>query len=226
MIQKGFHQSTADSSLFTKHGVILIALTVYVDDTILASNNEKAIKDVKHYLHDCFSIKDLGKVKFILGMEIARNKEDIHLYKRKYTLELLAEYSFIDCKPVSTPIVIDKVDYRKTKLLDDNTSYRKLIGKLLYLTNTRPNTAFAIQQLSRFLDKPHEAHLIAANRILRYLKLKPTLGVFYSSTPETQVNGFTDFDWENCPDTRKSITGFCIFIGDFFLPLGNLRSRI
>lgn len=116
LLQKGFHQSTADSSQFIKekYGTI-VSLTVYVDDIILASDNEEAIKDVKQYLQKCFSIKDLSKLKFILGMQIARYSKGIHLYQRKYTLDLLAEYGFIECKHVSTPIITDRIDYSKTK---------------------------------------------------------------------------------------------------------------
>lgn len=139
----------ADPSLFIKSkNEIFIALTVHVDDLILASNCEKEIKEVKNYLPECFSIKDFEKLKYILGLEVARNKEGIHLYQRKYTLDLLVENGLIDSKPISTPITMDKIDYTKTGKLQDNNSYRKLIGKLLYLTNTRPDIAYAVQQLS------------------------------------------------------------------------------
>lgn len=80
----------ADPSLFTKEEKgMFIALTVYIDDVILASNNMNAITEIKKYLHDCFSIKDLGKLKFILGIEIERNRNGIHMYQRKHTLDLL-----------------------------------------------------------------------------------------------------------------------------------------
>lgn len=153
--------------------VFFIALVVYVDDIILTSNDVNAICEVKKYLNDCFSIKDLGGLKYILGLKIARTSKGIHLYQIKYVLDLLAEYGYLECKPSSTPIAVDHQDYMKTKRLEDNTSYRKLIGKLLYLTNTRPDISYAVQQLSQHLENPHEAHLNAANRILRYLKGKP-----------------------------------------------------
>lgn len=82
----------------------------YVDDIIVASNDEKAIQKVKDYLNRCFDIKDLGKLKYILGLEIARSSKGIFINQRKYTTELIAEHGFLDCKPCSTLITIDKMD--------------------------------------------------------------------------------------------------------------------
>lgn len=108
LLKEGFTQSTVDPSLFIKDKEeVFITLAIYVDDVILASNSEKAIKDIKNYLDKCFSIKDLGRLKYIMGLEVARNNNGIHLYQRKYTLDLLAEYGFLDSKPCSTPITVD-----------------------------------------------------------------------------------------------------------------------
>lgn len=127
----------------------------------------------------------MGKLKYILGIEVARNKSGIHIYQRKYTLELLAKYGFLECKPATTPITIDQQDYTKTKPIEDITGYRKLIGKLLYLTNTRPDISFTVQQLSQHLERPHELHLTAAHRILRYLKGRPSQD-YSIQLPKTQ----------------------------------------
>lgn len=204
LIQKGFKQSTTDPSLFIKtDNNCFIALTVYVDDVILARNDESAIKEIKSYLHKCFSIKYLGRLKFIMGLEIARNKEGIHLYQRKYTLDLLAEYGFLESKSATTPISMDQQDYSQTKPLEDITGYRQLIGKLLYLTNTRPDISFAVQQLSQHLEQPHEGHLTAAHRILRYLKGKPAQGIFFSASKDFNLKAYSDSDWGNCKQTRE-----------------------
>lgn len=82
------------------------------------------------------------------------------------------------------------------------------------MTNTRPDISFTVQQLSHYLDKPRESHLVAAHRILRYLKGKPTLGIFYPANSDMKLKTYTDFDWGTCPDTRKSVTGYCVFLGN------------
>ncbi|XP_019101577.1 PREDICTED: uncharacterized protein LOC109133115 [Camelina sativa] len=98
-------------------------------------------------------------------------------------------------------------------LLDSARPYREIIGRLLYLTITRPDITFAVHHLSQFLQFPTDAHMQAAHRILKYIKGSPGQGLFYSTSNETCVNAFADADWGTCTDTRRSITGFCVYIG-------------
>ncbi|KAL4376695.1 hypothetical protein GQ457_02G014510 [Hibiscus cannabinus] len=218
LLTQGFKQSVSDSSLFTKgEGSMFIALVVYVDDIILASPSMFQVTAIKTFLHDTFRIKDLGDLKYFLGLEVARSAAGINLCQRKYTLELLAETGFLESKPASTPIVVTRGSQRLSKtggvLLKDITSYRRLIGKLLYLTNTRPDISFSVQQLSQFLSAPTTTHLVAANRILRYLKGTPGQGLFFPADNQLKLSAFSDSDWASCPDSRKSVTGFCVFLG-------------
>ncbi|KAL4362499.1 hypothetical protein GQ457_04G038710 [Hibiscus cannabinus] len=214
LLQQGFKRAVSDSSLFTKGtGADLIILAVYVDDIVLASPNLESISLVKTFLHDLFKIKDLGNLKFFLGLEVARSNKGINLSQRKYTLDLLAEYGFLESKPASTPIVpLKKSSTTVGTPLEDITSFRRLVGKLVYLTNTRPDISFAVQHLSQFLSAPTDLHLVAAHRVLRYLKKSPGQVLFFPSNNTLKVNAFSDSDWASCPDSRRSITGFCIFL--------------
>ncbi|XP_031111756.1 uncharacterized protein LOC116015721 [Ipomoea triloba] len=137
----------------------------------------------------------------------------LNLCQRKYTREILKEAGFLNCKPVSTPLVPNQ---RLTKdggtILEDISSYRRLVGRLLYLTTTRPDISFAVQQLSQFIDAPTTDHLAAAHRVLRYIKNAPGQGLFYPRNGEMQLNVFSDSDSASCLDSRKSVTGFCIFL--------------
>lgn len=109
---------------------------------------------------------------------------------------------------------------RNTKLsqlsgnhLPDGSSYRTLVGRLIYLTNTRPDISFAVQQLSQFMHRPTDLHLRAAHRVLRYLKSTPGQGILLSATSDFTLRGFSDSDWAGCLDTRRSVTGYCVFLG-------------
>ncbi|KAG7578260.1 Retrotransposon Copia-like N-terminal [Arabidopsis thaliana x Arabidopsis arenosa] len=216
LLQHGFIQSFFDPTLFVRcTSEAFLALLVYVDDIMLVSNKDTAITEIKCLLAKEFKIKDLGKLRYFLGLEVARAKEGISVSQRKYTLELLEEFGFLGCKPVPTPMELGlKLNDETGLLLSDPSHYRKLIGKLVYLTVTRPDICFAVNKLSQYLHAPREPHLVAAHRILRYLKNDPGQGVFYSATSSLSLRGFADADWSNCPETSRSISGFCIFLGD------------
>ncbi|KAL4292078.1 hypothetical protein GQ457_14G019000 [Hibiscus cannabinus] len=214
--QQSFRQAKSDASLFTKgEGSDFIALLIYVDDVVIVSPNSTEISLIKQFLHDSFKIKDLGKLKFFLGFEVARSPKGINFCQRKYTLDLLKDSGFLESKPVSTPILPShKLSRQKGVLLEDPTSYRKLIGKLIYLINTRPDIAFAVQYLSQFLSAPTDFHLTVVHRILMYLKGTPGQGLFFPADNQLKISAFSDSDWASRPDSRRSITGFCVFLGN------------
>ncbi|KAL0878329.1 hypothetical protein Bca101_028035 [Brassica carinata] len=95
-------------------------------------------------------------------------------------------------------------------VLDDATPYRELIGRLLYLTITRPDITFVVHRLSQYIASPTDAHMAAALRILRYLKSNPGQGLFYSASSDLCLDASADADWATCSDSRRSITGFCV----------------
>ncbi|CAL1392669.1 unnamed protein product [Linum trigynum] len=97
---------------------------------------------------------------------------------------------------------------------EDPEHYRTIIGKLIYLTTTRPDISFATQQLSQYMSNPSLTHYKAALRVLRYLKTAPASGLFFPSQGSFHLKAFTDSDWAACVETRRSTTGFCIYLGD------------
>jgi hypothetical protein len=99
-------------------------------------------------------------------------------------------------------------------LLPDPTSYRRLIGRLIYLTITWPDISFSVQVLSQFMHRPRQPHMAAASRLLRYLKGSPGQGLFYPASSDLKIKAFYDSDWAACSNSHRSITGFCVFIGN------------
>ncbi|XP_019459996.1 PREDICTED: uncharacterized protein LOC109359757 [Lupinus angustifolius] len=147
-------------------------------------------------------------------MEIARSQKGTTLYQRKYTLELLQETGLLGSKSSSTPMEHNlKLHNTMGTPLADSTSYRRLIGKLLYLTHTCPDISYAISFLSQFVSSPSDLHQKAAYRILKYLKGSPGKGIFFFVDSNTTIKGLSDSDWGACLDTRKSVTGWCFFLG-------------
>ncbi|XP_014511394.1 uncharacterized protein LOC106770082 [Vigna radiata var. radiata] len=106
--------------------------------------------------------------------------------------------------------------------MDDPSLYRKLIGKLFYLTNTRPDLCFTINLLSQFMQKPTNFNYQALQHVLRYIKSSPSEGLFFPVDSSIQIKGFSDSDWTTCPNTRRSTTGYCVFLGTF---LASWRSK-
>nr|XP_016457171.1 PREDICTED: uncharacterized mitochondrial protein AtMg00810-like [Nicotiana tabacum] len=101
--------------------------------------------------------------------------------------------------------------------MEDATSYQKPVGKLLYLTMTRPDIAYAVQNLSQFMHSPKKSHMEAAIRVVKYLKNAPGLRILLSSKRSNEMTVFCDADWATCPMTRKSVSGFVVKIGDSLL---------
>jgi hypothetical protein len=171
------------------------------------------IQKLKKHLGDHFKLKDLGNLKYFLGIEMAHSKKGIFLSQRKYALEILEDIGFLGAKPstfsMEQNLALSKND---GDLIADPLSYRRLVGKLIYLTITRPDLAYAVQVLSQFMDKPRASHLDAAHRVLRCIKQSPGQRILLSTTSNIQLHAFCDADWARYRDTRLSITRYCILL--------------
>lgn len=104
-------------------------------------------------------MKDLGLLKYFLGIEVLRSKKGIFINQRKYIFDLLAEIGMIDCKPADTPMVQHHgLQMKEDGKLTDKGRYQRLVGKLIYLSHTRPNIAYAVGVVSQFMHSPQEEH--------------------------------------------------------------------
>lgn len=151
---------------------------------------------------------------YFLRLEIKQNSAGIHVPQKKYIEDLLKSYNMINCKPSITPLSTDS----KLSLFDevestDITGYRKLIRKLIYATQSRPDIAFPVNLLSRFMHKPTKNHLGAAKQILRYLASTTYIGIYYEEGIYCQLMCYSDSDWGGHIVDRKSTMGAAFTIG-------------
>ncbi|GKE58366.1 NSP-interacting kinase 1-like protein [Tanacetum coccineum] len=146
---------------------------VYVDDMLLTGNSQSEILNLKSSLDNKFTIKDLGLVKYFLGIELCKTDTGMHINQRKYILDLLTDAGLTGAKPSPFPLPTQlKLSLDKGTPFKDAGVYKRLVGRLLYLTMTRPDISYAVQHLR-----------------------------------------FSDADWASCLITRRSLTGYYIFLG-------------
>ena len=151
----GFQQSNADHTLFFKHqqGKIVI-LVVYVDDIVITGNDDEEIRNLKKMLVKSFEVKDLGFLHFFLGIEVAYGAQGIYLSQRKYVLDLLAETGMLGSKPAATPIEPNLRITANSGEPVDRGRYQRLVGRLIYLSHTRPDIAYVVSLVSRYMHDP------------------------------------------------------------------------
>ncbi|RVW45622.1 Retrovirus-related Pol polyprotein from transposon RE1 [Vitis vinifera] len=183
----GYTQSQANHTMFYKHaneGKVVI-LIVYVDDIVLTRDDCNELEKLKEKLAEEFEIKDLKALKYFLGMEFARSKEGVFVNQRKYVLDLLDETGMLGCKPVETPIELNvKLQPTKAKNVKDRDRYQRLVGRLIYLSHTRPDIVFSMSMVSQFMHALGPEHFEVVYRILRYQR-GHQVEVFCSSHEDT-----------------------------------------
>uniref|UniRef100_A0A3Q7G9E8 Integrase catalytic domain-containing protein n=1 Tax=Solanum lycopersicum TaxID=4081 RepID=A0A3Q7G9E8_SOLLC len=165
----------------------------------------------RRHLSHSLRIWDL---KYFLGIECARSSTGLVLCQRKYALEILQEAGLTDCKPVVTPLPPGHGLATSTSVpIHDPGKYRRLVGRLIYMTITRPDLAYSVHLLSQFMHEPKVDHLNAAMRVLRYLKGHPGQGILLRADSNLQILAYCDSDWATCPLSRKSVSGYFIMLG-------------
>nr|GEW25279.1 ribonuclease H-like domain-containing protein [Tanacetum cinerariifolium] len=164
-------------------------------------------------LHREFDMTEL----YFRGIYDVRHSTGLFLSQRKYALLLLKHAHMVNCNPPRTPVDTESKLGPEEVLVQDPTLYRSVAGGLQYLIFTRPDLSYAIQQICLYIHDPREPHLAALKRILRYVKGNLDLGLHLYASATTSLVGCTDADWAGCPFTRRSTSGYCVFLGDNLL---------
>lgn len=201
-------------------------MLVYFDDLLVTENKKCLIKATKEDLHRQFKMKDLGKLKFFIGIECAGSSKGIHLSQRKYGLELIAECGLGGAKPAGAPLEQNKkltsVKYdeyishgkeHEDTILQDPRRYQRLVGRLLYLTMTQLDLSFSVQVLSQYMHSPKESHMETTLRVVRYIKEAPGLGLFMPAGDTDQLLAYCDSNLGSCIETMRSVTGYLLKLG-------------
>ncbi|GJY27865.1 putative RNA-directed DNA polymerase [Tanacetum coccineum] len=218
MKKYGYKQSNSYHTLFLSHrGDRVTCLIIYVDDMIITGNDESEIKKLKEGLCAEFEMKDLGNLRYFLGIEVMRSQHRIFICQKKYILDLLAETRMDDCKPVDTPMITNQKLFMKTKAkLADRDMYQRMVGKLIYMSHTRPDIAYSVGVVSQFMHQPQVDHMHVVLRIVRYLKGTIGHGVLFKTNGHLNIQIFTDANWARDKGNIRSTLGY------FSLVRGNL----
>ncbi|GJY51006.1 ribonuclease H-like domain-containing protein [Tanacetum coccineum] len=174
-------------------------------------------------LHQELSMTDLGPLNYFLGISVSRDDRSMFLHQRQYALEVLKRAGMLNCHPCRTPVDTEHKLGADCVSFSDPTLYKSLAGSLQYLTFTRPNLSYAVQQICLYMHDPHEPHLAALKRILRYVRgtLDYGLQLYFSSSGS--LVGYIDANWAGCPTTHRSTFGYCIFLGNNLLSWSSKR---
>jgi histone deacetylase 1/2 len=227
LLQIGFRATGSDASLFIfNHGGATAFLLVYVDDIILTASSNDLLHHIVEQLCSEFAIKDLEALRFFLGVQVTRDATGFFLTQAQYAEEILERAGMSSCKPATTPAYTKpKVSLHDGNLLpaSDASFYRSIAGALQYLTLMRPDVAYAVNQACLYMHAPRDTHWTLVKRILRYLQGTLDHGISITASSPSQLTAYSDVDWAGCPDTRRSTSGYCVFLGDSLVSWSSKR---
>ncbi|KAM1687473.1 hypothetical protein COP2_036161 [Malus domestica] len=147
-------------------------------------------------------------------MEVTRRGRQLSLAQSRYASDLLQKFKMDQCKPSPTPFLSSlRLSAHDGYPISDPDVYWSMVGGLQYLTLTRPDISFAVNQVCQYMYNPKSTHLQAVKRIYRYIKGTVEQGILFRSSPDFSIQGFSDADWVGSIDDRRSTSGACIFLG-------------
>ncbi|GKC56807.1 ribonuclease H-like domain-containing protein [Tanacetum coccineum] len=189
--------------LLQRQGTDTAYLLLYVDDIVLTASSESLLQQIIK------SLTDLGPLNYFLGISVTRDSSGLFLSQKKYAIEILDRAHMDNCNPSQTPIDTESKLGSDGDPVSDPTLYRSLAGSLQYLTFTRSDISYAVQQVCLYMHDPREPHFSALKRILRYVRGTLNYGLQLFSSSTTDLVAYSNADWPGCPTTRRSTSGYC-----------------
>lgn len=225
----GFERSELDHALYRRvEGTNFLLVGVYVDDLIITGTSASIIDRFKTQMHELFQMSDLGLLSYYLGIEVKQGDGHITLCQSSYAKKILEAAGMDSCNPCHTPME-NRLKLGKLKEGEavDPSRYRSLIGSLRYLVNTRPDLAYPVGIVSRFMEKPGKEHWAAVKQILRYVKGTVGYGCVYKAgSGEAELIGYSDSDLAGDIDDRKSTSGFVFLLGSSVVTWASQKQKI
>ena len=210
LIDNEFIESEASPCLFYKDDTYVL---IYVDDILITGTPEK-VQLVKDYLYSKYQIKDMGEINQFLNLTFTPIENGYTITQSRQILEILNEYQMDKCNPKSRPMVNQKIDSNSPLLTPDNQKkYTEILGKLQYLSrHTRPDIAFSVSVLYRYITKPTEYNWSQVKQILQYLKYTINVGISITSLENSDpIRGYVDANFAEDTNDRKSTSGLIIY---------------
>ncbi|GJW66203.1 retrovirus-related pol polyprotein from transposon TNT 1-94 [Tanacetum coccineum] len=204
LIEHGFNKGIIDPTLFTRrHGGDILLVQVYVDDIIFGSTNPDFSKRFANLMKNNFEMSMMGELKFFLGLQVHQSPRGIFISQSQYAIELLKKHGLDECVSMSTPMATERLDADLQGTPTDQTTYRRMIGGLMYLTASRPDIAFATFVCARYQARPTVKHLKEVKRIFRYLRQSYNMGLWYPKDSVFKLIAYSDADHAGCKDDCK-----------------------
>ncbi|KAJ0802818.1 putative RNA-directed DNA polymerase [Helianthus annuus] len=219
---------TSEPTVYTKktdEGNIII-ICIYVDDIIYTSSSQQLIEEFRMKMIQEFDMTDLGKLAYFLGLEISQTVNGVFVSQKKYAIDLLKKFGMWGCKGVVTPMNKGEKLQGSDSGKVNGTEFRSLVGGLLYLTHTRPELAFAVGFIARYMQCPTSIHYGAARRILRYVSATLEYGIWYEGGAAVKVIGYSDSDWARSDEDRKSISAYVFSIGSSVVSWSSKKQQV
>ena len=214
LIQLGFKKCSVEFGIYVQKlsdgGTVIICL--YVDDLLITGSSTSEIEKVKEKLKLEFEMTDLGELSFFLGMKFVKLKAGIVIYQEKYIGVFLDKFEMKSCNTVSNPSETNsKLDECIEEEKVDSTMFRQIVGSMRYLCNNRPDICYSVSVIRKFMHDPRKSHLIAAKRILRYIKGTIDFGLLFPYGAQSKVNeliGYSVSDWCGDLTDMRSTSGY------------------
>jgi hypothetical protein len=221
----GFQHSISDHSIFIYRQQSNMAyILLYVDDIILISSTHALRKSIMSLLASEFAMKDLGPLSYFLGIVVSRHPGGLFLSQSTYAYEIIERADLTSCKLSATPVdTKQKLSTSSGTPYEDLSLYRSLAGALQYLTFTRPDISYVVQQICLHMHASNTEHMTTLKSILRYVQGTIHLCLHLSPSPITKLISYIDADWGGCPDTRRSTSRYCVFLSDSLISWSSKR---